>query len=330
MMGRLPLAAALLALALAPALAAASAARPPRSQRVETSWAALPRAWPVPAGERSRFAEALAGAGEEVRLSARTTAATPAFTSKANVNAVYQLLKDVVAVLDKNSCPYWLEGGTFLGAKRSDTYPGLIKWDDDFDLGMEIGKEGCFTGAEDDFKKLGICTLKWYYGYKVFRCEGTPVEDNPKVNFPFGDIFLVACDGDLSSYPRTNWYKKCRWDCKDIPATGSCAFGPLELSCIDSTNYLDRCYGKSWKTKGKQGKNHATGDENAEAKLETISATDAEGAKPGKLADNSGKLDGGGDDAPKKTKGGAKRKGGKRKKAVVDDDDDLSPVDESL
>lgn len=190
-----------------------------------------------------------------------TAVSGPEFTPQEDVDAIYQLVKDFTDTMNEASCKYWAEGGTFLGAKRQ-TPGGLCKWDDDADFGMMVSDESCFTGLKKALKKKGVCTLKWYYGYKVYKCSGREVDDNPQVKFPFIDLFLVECGDDgMSYYPRTNWYKKCKWECADLDKLEDCDFGPLTVPCTSTTTYLDNCYGKSWSKEGKQGKNHASGTE---------------------------------------------------------------------
>ena len=44
-----------------------------------------------------------------------------------------EMAKDIDAICQKNNIPYFLNGGSALGAVR---HEGFIPWDDDFDIGM--------------------------------------------------------------------------------------------------------------------------------------------------------------------------------------------------
>ena len=54
------------------------------------------------------------------------------------------MLKDLAKVCDDNDIPYYLAGGTLLGAVR---HNGFIPWDDDIDINLLI----------NDVKRLKKC-----------------------------------------------------------------------------------------------------------------------------------------------------------------------------
>ena len=63
-------------------------------------------------------------------------------------NAQYQILSDIHTICTKFNIPYWLEGGTLLGAIR---HKGIIPWDSDLDIGM---KESHFLLFKEKMENL--------------------------------------------------------------------------------------------------------------------------------------------------------------------------------
>lgn len=202
-----------------------------------------------------------------------------------DVQKIYQMLKDTTDLCDKNGVTYWAEGGTLLGAIRD---KGLIKWDDDGDIGIPIEQEDGFVALKPKFKALGYDVYKWYYGYKVSYTTGRPIPDAAckggvkPFKYPFLDIFMVDFqDDDRTYYPRSNLWPNCYFYRKDLYDLKSCTFGPLTLKCArNPVPYLDTCYtkkdGVDWRTSGYQGKDHVTyANENEAPKPFSISGTNA-------------------------------------------------------
>ena len=78
------------------------------------------------------------------------------------------MMKDLDAVLRKHNIPYWLVGGSALGAVR---HGGFIPWDDDMDIGM-LRKD------YERFLKVALADLDDKY---VFQCYETDDRFNPCV-----------------------------------------------------------------------------------------------------------------------------------------------------
>jgi len=193
---------------------------------------------------------------------------TPPLTLQSNVDKIYQLLKDTTDVLNKHGLKWWAEGGTLLGAVRS---KGLIKWDDDADIGMDIADETKFRRTIPDYEKVGIRVTKWYYGYKIYYKNGKPIPGKTQFKFPFIDLFLVDWEGNRdakntaecgrSYFPRSNLWPHCYFTGDELYPLASCKFGPLSLYCARYPDkYLDRCYGAQgdWRKVGFRGKDHET------------------------------------------------------------------------
>jgi hypothetical protein len=80
------------------------------------------------------------------------------FIHKKNVDDSVQVLKDIVAELDKFGIAYYLDFGTLLGAMRHD---GFIPWDDDIDISL-VDKE--------DYPKIRdmLHHIKKKYAYRTY------------------------------------------------------------------------------------------------------------------------------------------------------------------
>ncbi len=155
-------------------------------------------------------------------------------TDPKDVGKIYQMLKVWDQVLTHHQIPYWIDGGTLLGAMR---HQGQIPWDDDADV--EIHKEDWpyILGLEEEFNKFGFelrgTTRLWIEG-----------EDHPWV-----DILLTEKDpetGKIVLFPNhvratwpTNWfYEEELFPGERIP------FGPIFLQAPSNPlRYLKEHYG---------------------------------------------------------------------------------------
>lgn len=87
------------------------------------------------------------------------------FTSSERMLGNYQLMKDVHELFEQAGIIYWIECGTLLGAVR---HQGIIPWDNDLDIEIDISQEANFLQLRDSLKKLGYSVLDMPYGYVVF------------------------------------------------------------------------------------------------------------------------------------------------------------------
>ena len=97
------------------------------------------------------------------------------------------MLKDVHEIFELKKIPYWIDFGTLLGAIR---HQGIIPWDDDIDLSIDINNEEKLLQLKPLFEKLDYVLLKSKHDiYKIFPVDGKPVKKND-FKFPYIDIFL--------------------------------------------------------------------------------------------------------------------------------------------
>ena len=62
------------------------------------------------------------------------------------------MIKDTHEIFEKNQINYWAVAGTLLGAAR---HKGLIRWDDDGDLGMDYQDSEKLLSLKGIFEDLG-------------------------------------------------------------------------------------------------------------------------------------------------------------------------------
>lgn len=100
-----------------------------------------------------------------------------------------KMLKIVAKICKENNIPWWLEGGTLLGAAR---HKGFIPWDDDIDIAL----------LKKDCNRLEKILCNYESDEFVFHCMKTDVE----YIFPFGK-FRKKVGTIQSRNPRYKYYK---------------------------------------------------------------------------------------------------------------------------
>lgn len=166
---------------------------------------------------------------------------------QAYLDLIYEEFKFTIDLLDKNHIPYYIEGGTLLGAIRNG---GLIPNDDDIDIAVEEKFEKKILGLKDECAEGGFELIESpFLGYKIKK---------QNTNSNGLDIFMVtlrathgkdmmtyAREGAFSNLPNYGFPPSALDNLRKIP------FGPLEVSSVGLTealDYLDHTYGKDWYT----------------------------------------------------------------------------------
>lgn len=89
-------------------------------------------------------------------------------TSPAIVNQLYQGLKDMHEIFIAKQIPYWIEFGTLLGSVR---HRGLIPWEDDADVCIDLSDKAKLLALEPLFLNLGYSLEKNDWGCRLYVGE---------------------------------------------------------------------------------------------------------------------------------------------------------------
>lgn len=181
---------------------------------------------------------------------------------------IRNMLKDVDRLFNDSGIVYWMDGGTLLGAVR---HQDIIPWDDDADLALLAQDEQKLLGLKHKLYQLGYGLGTFWGGYKIYPLNGVDIkyqnrnwkwsesskdiEDSETFDYkyPFIDIFFVNKDAD-GKYHFSNPKVRRTWpnyyhETKDLFPLKRYKFNNFTLTGPnDPLPYLDRSYGKDWKT----------------------------------------------------------------------------------
>jgi lipopolysaccharide cholinephosphotransferase len=162
------------------------------------------------------------------------------------VLALYQMMKDIHDVLDFLKIPYWIDGGTLLGAVR---HGGIIPWDDDLDIQIAHENLSLYTQkAVPLLKKLG-------YGvnsdHKILTSD-TMFKVLPFENPPSCDVFFAK---KIKGRLDIGWPHAIRIE--DHLPLKKYQFGALNVwGCAHPRSYLNDLYGTNWNKQAWRGYDH--------------------------------------------------------------------------
>lgn len=176
--------------------------------------------------------------------------------TKRQSNGLYRMMLYVHDQFTKNNIPYWVTGGTLLGAVR---HGGLIPWDDDLDICM----------MKKDIPKLKKLMNKFDKdGYEISYedLEGYV----SKKGFELGmDIFFMEGDAkkkNVVTYANPGWKaadnggKRCYFLKDDIWPLVPVRFGNFFVYAPNNPiEHLNRCYNPGWNSQIMMLYNHRTG-----------------------------------------------------------------------
>lgn len=180
--------------------------------------------------------------------------------SETELAELYEHLESVHNLFSQFKIPYWLTGGSLLGAVR---HAGQIPWDDDADICVPHTFEEVMQS--DDFKKAlwerGLVFDSSGYVAKIYRPDDNTVNSFP---VPWIDVFFVTQNPDDQTWSfhkdsHIKHWPTCHASIPDgaIHPTTPCKFGHLELQCPQDAHYeLSRCYGENYMTEFKKYEPH--------------------------------------------------------------------------
>jgi len=176
---------------------------------------------------------------------------------KSTIATLRLMLKDIDHLFQSNNIPYWMDGGTLLGAIR---HHDVIPWDDDGDLCILSKDKPKLLAIQNQLHEMGYGLYAYWAGYKIYPLRGKLLH-NKDYKYPFVDIFLVSrqkCPKHVGQCYYYNYDKnevKKIWDkhyhlesnlfpLKKYLFHDFYLFGPN-----NPVPYLDRAYGQNWQTK---------------------------------------------------------------------------------
>jgi len=171
-----------------------------------------------------------------------------AFTDKSYIKFLYKCFYDIHNILVENNIFYIASGGSILGAIR---HKGIIPWDDDIDLEISWKDIPALLSLKKVFKKHG-------YTINTEKREWIKIDSKKKVKGEIVsiDIFPIKID---TNGKRTRFYDesvndswpKAYHKISDIFPLKFVKFGKGKILIPNNSEpYLDRLYGKKWRTSG--------------------------------------------------------------------------------
>ena len=157
-----------------------------------------------------------------------------------DVKLLYKITKQTIDILNKAKIDYWAEGGTLIGAMRTNP-GGFIAWDDDVDISMDKKDKNKLSKLKPIFVNKGLQMKSVGRYVKIFK---------PSNNRVWIDIFFLTIDKNNlhfdAEYPQKQ-YIKYNYKSGELFPLKKKLFGKIKINVANKSNeYLNRCY-PGWK-----------------------------------------------------------------------------------
>lgn len=159
------------------------------------------------------------------------------------VGLIYQMLKVTDLLFTSYDIPYWIDGGTALGAVR---HQGLIPWDDDADLVFFTEDEPRVMALADAFARYGFHLQK---DLDIIRLYPSKTQSHPFIDIAAYSLFT---DNTLrfNFKPARLHFHKFFWLPEEVASLIRVKFGPIELNAPSNMlRYLFKGYGRDCMSK---------------------------------------------------------------------------------
>lgn len=155
-----------------------------------------------------------------------------------SMGLIYQMLYVTDLLFTMHDIPYWIDGGTTLGAVR---HQGIIPWDEDADLGIRVEDENRIMALFYEFAAYGFFLVKCY---DVIRLHLSDVSMYPHIDI----AGYVLCDDGTFRFnylPTRECYSSFYWLPDEVSSLTRVKFGPIEVNAPNTMlSYLFRSYGE--------------------------------------------------------------------------------------
>jgi lipopolysaccharide cholinephosphotransferase len=161
---------------------------------------------------------------------------------RSDVKLLYKITQKTIDILNENNIEYWAEGGTLIGASRTDKnnpIGGFISWDDDVDISIDKKDKTRLMKLRPIIKENGLMLKSVGRYVKVLK----PGNDRVWIDIFYLNINKQSKDFD-AEYPQKQYYKYNYkkgelFPLKEVP------FGSKEIQmkvANKANKYLNRCY----------------------------------------------------------------------------------------